>query len=338
MKRKAGQTRRAPGADATTAESAGGELPPRATIAVYADCVSIPAQRGSGDAAESAEPIWRRAAQLAAQLGLPLVPAHAATHNMAADPAHDIAGQRVPDLAGAAAYDLLLTVTAERVELRCPQRGGPRPLYVDFVAGPLGYARRVNRFGLLFQAVGFRSGRPTVLDATAGLGRDAFWLAYHGCRVTALERSPVLFALLQDGLERAARVPEIREHLGDRLRLLHADARVFLRQLAEKCATSAPACVSLPEDAPDVVYLDPMYPPQRKSALVKVEMRILRQLVGDDPDAGELFELACAVARQRVVVKRHRHAEPLSPDPTHSHSDQTTRYDVYVRLFRREDT
>jgi len=324
MKRKAGQTRRARGADAATAEPVRRDLAARATVAVYA--------------AESEEPIQRQAAQLAAQLGLPLV--HA----------------------GNPAPDMLLTVTAERLELRFPQRGGPGPLYVDFVAGALGYARRVNRFGLLFQAVGFRSGRPTVLDATAGLGRDAFRLAYHGCRVTAIERSAILFALLQDGLERAARVPEIQEHLGNRLRVLQGDARGFLQQLAprEKCGTAAPGCVSSPPDVPDVgcfdhghararaatsppdvpdvVYLDPMFPPQKKSALVKVEMRILRQLVGDDPDAGELFELARAVARQRVVVKRHRHAAPLSPNPTHSHRDQTTRYDVYVRPLRREDT
>ena len=49
------------------------------------------------------------------------------------------------------------------------QRGGPKPLCVDFVEGPQGYARRVNRFGLLYTAIGFSSGRPTVLDATAGL-------------------------------------------------------------------------------------------------------------------------------------------------------------------------
>ncbi len=299
MKRKAGQTRRARGANAATAEPVRRDLAARATVAVQA--------------AESAEPIQPQAAQLAAQLGLPLV--HA----------------------GHPAADMLLTVTAERLELRFPQRGGPGPLYVDFVAGLLGYARRVNRFGLLFQAVGFRSGRPSVLDATAGLGRDAFRLAYHGCRVTAIERSPVLFALLQDGLERAARVPEIQEHLGDRLRLLQADARGFLQQLAKKCGTAALRGVSSPENVPDVVYLDPMFPPQKKSALVKVEMRILRQLVGDDPDAGELFELARVVARQRVVVKRHRRAAPLAPNPTHSHSDQTTRYDVYVRPLRRED-
>lgn len=222
-------------------------------------------------------------------------------------------------------HDAQLTATAERLELRFPQRGGPGPLYVDFVGGPLGYARRVNRFGLLFQAVGFRNGRPTVFDATAGLGRDAFWLAYHGCRVTAVERSPILFALLQDGLERAARVPEIRERLGDRLHLLHADARDLLQRLG-------------PADMPDVVYLDPMFPLRKKSGLVKVEMRILRRLVGDDPDAGELFALARAVARQRVVVKRHRHAEPLAPNPSHSLSDKTTRYDVYVHPLRCEIT
>lgn len=249
-------------------------------------------------------------------------------------------------------YEMLLTVTDERLELRFPQCGGPRPLYVDFVAGPLGYARRVNRFGLLFQAVGFRSGRRaakgtpqgagwggplcppgpagtpaplvpsqarlTVLDATAGLGRDAFRLAYHGCRVTAVERSPLLFALLQDGLDRAARSREVGEKLGDRLRLIQADARDVLRDLS-------------PVSAPDVIYLDPMFPPKQKSALVRKEMRILRRLVGDDPDAGELFELARASARKRVVVKRLRHAEPLAPGPSHSCSDKTTRYDVYVR-------
>lgn len=257
-------------------------------------------------AAESAEPIQSRAAQLAAELDLPLVDADAGT------------------------ADLLLTVTAERLELRYLQRGGPGPLYVDFVAGPLGYARRLNRFGLLFQAVGFRSGRPTVLDATAGLGRDAFRLAYHGCRVTAVERSPVLFALLQDGLERAAHEPEIQERLGDRLRLLHADARDILRQLAQYGGNAGGDEATL-VDAPDVVYLDPMFPPAKKSALVKVELRTLRHVVGDDPDGGQLFELARAVARQRVVVKRHRHAEPLAPNPTHSHADKTTRYDVYLR-------
>lgn len=241
-----------------------------------------------------------RSAAIADRLGLPLL--------------NSTAGRGI----GPTSFlEFLLAVTDERLELRSTQPHGPGPIYVDFVGGPLGYARRVPRFGLLYQAVGFRGGRPSVLDATAGLGADAFRLAWHGCRVTAVERSPVLFALLEDGLERALREPEIRERLAGRLRLVHADAREVLRGLKA-------------EGAPEVVYLDPMFPPKRKSALPKVEMRILRRLVGDDPDAAELLELARAAARKRAVVKRHRHAEPLAPGPSHGYSDRTTRYDVYV--------
>lgn len=251
----------------------------RATIAVFATA--------------AAESIQQRAAQLAAKIGLPLV--------QVSDPA----------------FEILLAVHAERLELRFPQPGGPGPMFVDFVEGRHGYARGVHRFGMLFRAIGFRNAPMTVLDATAGLGRAAFRLAYHGCRVTAIERSPILFALLADGLDRAARVPQIRDHIAGRLRAHQADTRDFLRQLASG-------------DAPDVIYLDPMFPPMKKTALVKVEMRILRRLVGDDLDSGSLFGAALAVARQRVVVKRFCHAEPLSPNPSHCHSDGTTRYDVYL--------
>jgi len=244
-----------------------------------------------------------------------------------ADPADEPGQRRAGDLATRlgleltsgddSRFDLLLVLTEDRLELRTPRKGGAGPLFVDFVEGPLGYARRVNRFGLLFQAVGFRTGRPRVLDVTAGLGHDAFRLAYHGCAVTAIERSPVIFELLADGLARAERDPEICRHLAGRLRLIHGDGRDVLRALS-------------PEEAPEVIYLDPMFPPKKKSALAKAEIRTLRALVGDDPDAGELFELAMAVAIRRVIVKRHRLAEPLAPNPTHSHSDKTTRYDVYV--------
>ncbi len=189
---------------------------------------------------------------------------------------------------------------------------------VDFVGGRHIHARGGNRFGLLFKAVGLPKGPPTVLDATAGLGRAAFHLAGRGCRVTAIERSPVLFELLQDGLERAESLPAIQKRLGDRLRILHGDSRDYLRRLAG-------------QNAPDVVYLDPMFPITRKSALVKVEMRILRRLVGDDVDSVELLEAARAAARKRVVVKRNRQDAPLVPNPNHTHSDGITRYDVYLR-------
>ena len=214
--------------------------------------------------------------------------------------------------------EMKLVETNGRLELTFPLRGGPAPLAVDFVNGAHGYARRRNRFGLLYQAVGFPRERPSVVDATAGLGADAFRLAYRGCSVIAIERSPLLHSLLQDGLNRAEQDEEIRRHLNGRLKLLHADARDFLRDC--KDATS-----------PEVVFLDPMYPPKKNSALPKIEMRILRRIVGDDLDATELFEIARAVARNRVVVKRHRDAHPIADAPSYSLCDTSTRYDVYLR-------
>lgn len=214
--------------------------------------------------------------------------------------------------------EMKLVETNGRLELIFPLRGGPSPLFVDFVDGAHGYARRRNRFGLLFQAVGFPRERPTVVDATAGLGADAFRLAFRGCPVLAIERSALLYSLLQDGLHRAERNEELREQLDGRLNLLHADARDYLRA----CEGAA---------VPDVVFLDPMYPPKKNSALPKIEMRILRRIVGDDLDAEELFDIARAVARNRVVVKRHRDAKPIADAPSHSLCDTSTRYDVYLR-------
>lgn len=221
-------------------------------------------------------------------------------------------------LAGAddAAGGVRLVVTARRLELRLNRPDAPGPVYVDFVGGPLGYSRRVNRLGLLFRAVGWHTGARVLVDATAGLAHDAFRLAYGGFEVVAIERSPVLGALIQDGIDRASAVEALRDVTDRRLRLVVGDARHVLPRLAS--ATG-----------PDVVYLDPMFPPKRKSALVKKDMRVLRAVVGDDDDAGELFAVARRVARRRVVVKRMRHAPPLAPDPTRVIKGKTTRYDVY---------
>ena len=93
----------------------------------------------------------------------------------------------------------------------------------------------------------------------------------------------------------------------------------------------------LPDIAPrpDVVYIDPMYPPRRKqSALPKKEPRLLRALVGDDPDAADLARVALQVAARRVVVKRPGHAEPLLPDPDLAYKGKLVRYDVYHAVPR----
>jgi 16S rRNA (guanine1516-N2)-methyltransferase len=145
-----------------------------------------------------------------------------------------------------------------------------------------------------------------VLDATAGLGRDAFTLYTLGCDVICIERSPVVAALFQDGLQRA----------GIELPLVVCDACEYMAALHEK-------------ERPDVVYLDPMFPERRKSAAVKKEMQYMQALLGAD-DADALFESAIKCARKRVVIKRPAHARQVGGKPNHSLGGKTVRFDVYL--------
>ena len=117
--------------------------------------------------------------------------------------------------------------------------------------------------------------------------------------------------LLRDGLLRAA---VDQPDAASRIQLVTYDARQLLAQAIER---------------PDVVYLDPMYPLGRKTAERKA-MKVLRRVVGDDEDAGELFDAAMGAATRRVVVKRPARAAPLGDKPVHSHEGKGVRYDVYV--------
>ncbi len=213
----------------------------------------------------------------------------------------------------------VLSATAERLELYDLAQRRCKPITVDFESAANGY-RRASLFRgkqPIARAVGLRGQRRSVLDATGGLGRDAFSLACLGGIVTIVERSPVLAAMLRDGFARAAASGDagLREVVS-RMSFIEGDACDVLDRTEERYA-------------PDVVYVDPMYPPTHKSALVKKELRMLRSLVGTDPDAARLVELARRVALDRVVVKRHRHAPPLAGDPDTTYVGRRVRYDVH---------
>lgn len=218
------------------------------------------------------------------------------------------------------AIALWLVVTHRGLELRESGRLRSTVLYVDFLRGSTQHrlaSTRTNRQPLA-RALGIHRGVRSIVDATAGLGRDAVTLAACGCSVTAIERSAVLGALVQDGLERARKTARawMRE-IAERVTLVIGDARDTLRGLSES-------------DAPEAVYLDPMYPSQDKKSLAKKEMRICRRLVGDDADAGELLVLAREVATRRVVVKRHPKALPLAPKFSAQIVGKQVRYDIYL--------
>ncbi len=221
-------------------------------------------------------------------------------------------------------HDLALVQTGRRLELRvlggAPSLAGGRATAselsaIDTTSGP---GRSLGQ--PLLKAVGIKRRdpwRPRVLDATAGLGEDAWVLASVGCDVLAYERNPMTHALLVDGLLRAGTE---EAQTAARMRVMPGDGIEVLQALAVADAT----------DRPDVVYLDPMFPLGRKTAERKA-MRVLRMLSGDDPDAPELLTAALRAATRRVVVKRPLRSPALQgPKPTVVHKGKSLRFDVYV--------
>jgi 16S rRNA (guanine1516-N2)-methyltransferase len=193
------------------------------------------------------------------------------------------------------------------------------PLIVDFVGGAVGHRFRSGegRKQDLPKAVGFSSCTiPDVVDATAGLGRDAFLLASLGARVTLIERSETMHELLLEGLERARAEGGRHAETVSRMTLVHGDS-----------------CVLLPQMKPQVILIDPMHPPRDKTALVKKEMRLIRDIVGTDADSVQLMQVALEAAQNRVVLKWPLRAEPMAGvrKPSHQILGKSTRYDVFVK-------
>lgn len=221
-----------------------------------------------------------------------------------------------------------LVLTAEHLELRVLNEPKQGAIFVDFIGGAVGHRRKFGggKGQAIAKAVGLNKGAPPkVLDATAGLGRDAFVLASLGCQVQMIERHPVVAALLDDGLERAKQDPEIGEWVAQRMSLIHASSINALEQLVENEYVQQP----------DVIYLDPMYPHpenKKKSALVKKEMRVFQSLVGADLDADALLAPALQLASKRVVVKRPDYANWLNHQkPSMAIETKKNRFDVYIK-------
>jgi len=224
--------------------------------------------------------------------------------------------------------DFALVLTTERLELRKVDEPKLGAIFVDLIGGAVGHRRKFGggKGQAIAKAAGLNKGvTPTVLDGTAGLGRDAFVLASLGCQVQMVERHPVVAALLDDGLARAKHDPDIGTWVSERMSLIHASSHDALEHLAQD------------KDfvQPDVVYLDPMYPHpenKKKSALVKKEMRVFQSLVGADLDADGLLAPAMTLASKRVVVKRPDYANWLDEKkPSMAIETKKNRFDVYVK-------
>lgn len=222
--------------------------------------------------------------------------------------------------------DYLLLFDEQGLAIVQTGKKAPGPIRVELTSGAAEHRRKFGggKGQMIAKAVGLSAHvYPTVLDMTAGLGRDAFVLASLGARVLLSERSAIVHALLVDGLERAQQQAFLDPEL----------QAIFARMSLLPCSDSRVA--KWPDNLPDidVVYLDPMFPSRDKSADVKKDMRAFHDLVGQDLDADDLLDRALGLARYRVVVKRPRKAPFLADKkPSYQLEGKSSRFDIYTKL------
>lgn len=233
----------------------------------------------------------------------------------------------------------ILQLTEGALSIQLTGRDVPGAVTIDFADKSMANRRRAGHNELLGKAVGWKQAHaPVILDATGGYGRDAFLLADLGCQVKVCERNPVMALLFGEALSRAsASDDQWLESVTSRIQLLSRDAI----DLEATTLTDV-----------EVVYLDPMFPLDRRAAPAK-EMQVLHQLLAfdgaqgdvegaaqhakpgeegaalDDQDAA-LLAWARAQDVRRVVVKRPRRAPVISGAmPGHCLTGKSVRFDVY---------
>ena len=191
-------------------------------------------------------------------------------------------------------------------------------LKCSFIEGPILHRLKYGkgRGQNLAKAVGMKFNKNrNIIDATAGLGYDSFILASLGAKVTLIERSQKMHTLIQNGIDEGISFGGEIEKIVNRMELLFGDSKDILPKLT-----------------PEVIMIDTMYKERKKTALVKNNMRLVREIVGPDTDYIELLEVALNCAKNRVVLKQPRYAEPIKDIKKCSHQiiGKTIRYDIFM--------
>ena len=191
-------------------------------------------------------------------------------------------------------------------------------LKCSFIEGPILHRLKYGkgRGQNLAKAVGMKFNKNrNIIDATAGLGYDSFILASLGAKVTLIERSQKIHELLQNGIDEGISFGGEIEKIINRMELLFGDSKDILPKLT-----------------PEVIMVDTMYKDRKKTALVKNNMRLVREIVGPDSDYIELLKVALNCAKNRVVLKQPRYAEPIKEIRKCSHQilGKTIRYDIFM--------
>lgn len=194
------------------------------------------------------------------------------------------------------------------------------PLHLDFLADFRLYRRRGNKGKkeLIVRALGLEKKTDQILDSTLGLGSDSLFLVQLGFHVIGIERSPIIYMLLKDAWNRSF---SEQSAVTGTFKIIFGDSRNVIPKLKEHFRA---------------IYIDPMFPEKKKTALPKREMQIFKKWLGPDLDGFQLLQVALNSRAERVIVKRPLKAEPLAEGSIHQFEGTTVRYDLYIPNHNQE--
>ena len=185
---------------------------------------------------------------------------------------------------------------------------------------------------------------PVAIDCTAGLGDDSLLLAAMGYTVHLFEYDPVTAELLDSALRKSrssdssGALSDITDrmilHKEDSLAVLSALCGVPVRSKDQKISFEQapdPGIFPYITYAPDLIYLDPMFPARRKSGLITKKLQMLQMLENPCADESSLLAAAVRANPRRIVIKRPLKGPFLAGiRPAYSIKGKAIRYDCIV--------
>lgn len=173
---------------------------------------------------------------------------------------------------------------------------------------------RLQHEMLIRAAKSDKPGRKAI-DATAGMGEDAFLLAAQGYEVILFEQNPVIAVLLKDALRRAKKHPVLKD-IASRMNLVQDNSVEGMSKLL---------------DPVDVIYLDPMFPARQKSSLINKKLQLIQKLEPPCSEETDLFDAAISASPSKIIVKRPLKSEFLAGrKPSYTLNGKAIRYDCYT--------
>ncbi|MEC9205706.1 MAG: class I SAM-dependent methyltransferase [Pseudomonadota bacterium] len=156
----------------------------------------------------------------------------------------------------------------------------------------------------------FKNEGSSILDCTAGFGRDGFILASLGFNVTMIERNPIITLLLRNGIKRS--ISQVKNNLC----LLYGDSYEYLKTY---------------NDFFDYIYIDFMFKKIKNTSLSSKYDEVLKILANDKKNRIRLLEIAKEKCKNKVIVKGSKNLNSITGvDPDYSVKTNLVRYDIFL--------